>query len=69
MGIPDSGWLTNQVDRLRRILASIVDLIGKGHQVVINWDINIDHLVRNDPEKRWDILKLLKDLDVVRSCQ
>ena len=56
--VPDSGQLGNQITRLIKALEPIDDLRAKGHHILVGGDINIDHLVVNDPCKRWDICRL-----------
>ena len=64
--VPDSGQLGNQITRLIKALEPIDDLRAKGHHILVGGDINIDHLVVNDPCKRWDIAKLTETLDDIR---
>ena len=65
-GVPDSWQLGNQILRLTKALEPIDDLRAKGHHILIGGDINIDHLVANDPCKRWDVAKLTDTLDEIR---
>ena len=64
--VPDSGLIANQLERLAKALEPIDDLRAKGHQLLVGGDINIDHLVANNPRKRWDIARLTDLLDDVR---
>ena len=60
----DSGQLGNQLECLSQILEPINDLRAQGQEIL---NLNIDHLVINNPCKRMDIAKLTDLLNDVRT--
>ena len=59
-----SNNLEDQLQRLDQILEPLDNLAAQGNLVLAAGDLNIDHMIANDPRSRFDIRKLHEKLDV-----
>ena len=54
----NSGLLINQIKRFDELMKPIQKLAEDGQSILVAGDINIDQLLTNDPDSRYDIRKL-----------
>ena len=59
--------LSDKVTRLDQGLAPLDQLASEGKYVLAAGDLNIDHLISNDPTSRYDLAKLHECLDISKN--